>query len=61
MYLVVSKEKEKENCDCFVRNSKNLQKIEYNKKFIDAQHITYKLKTRNKLNNLATLNIKLMN
>ena len=29
--------------------------------FIDAQQIIYKLKTRNKLNNLVTLNVKPMN
>ena len=35
--------------------------LEQNRIFIDAQHIIYKLKTRNKLNNLATFNIKPMN
>ena len=33
---------------------------ELNRIFIDAQHIIYKLKTINKLNNLATLDIKPM-
>ena len=31
--------------------------IEQNRIFIDGQHIIYKLKTRNKLNNLATFSL----
>ena len=39
----------------------NEMKLEQNTIFIDAQHVIYKLKTRNKLNYLATLNMKPMN
>ena len=35
--------------------------IEWNRILINAQHIIYKLKARNKLNNFATFNIKPIN
>ena len=39
----------------------SLSIIKWNRIFIDAQNIIHKLKTRNKLNNLATFSIKPMN
>ena len=47
--------------DIFVSDSQLSYFLSYKRIFIDAQHIIYKLETKNKLNNLATMNIKPLN